>query len=76
MTTRTKHKTDCKMAFGRKDATCPRCIELLRGAKPRRGWQESYFSNKRHQEARRKESIKKHDCTNAGCGVVCTAFDW
>jgi hypothetical protein len=31
----TKHKDDCKMTFGRKDATCPRCAELLAGAAPR-----------------------------------------
>lgn len=37
-TTKTAHKTDCKMAFGRKDATCPRCQEMLSGAPARRGW--------------------------------------
>jgi hypothetical protein len=30
----TKHKEDCKMVFGRKDKTCPRCQELLNGAQP------------------------------------------
>jgi hypothetical protein len=34
----TKHKSDCNMAFGRKDPSCPRCQELLNGATPRQGW--------------------------------------
>lgn len=34
----TQHKADCRMAFGRKDPSCPRCQELLNGASPRLGW--------------------------------------
>ena len=35
---KTKHKHDCKKAFAHKDPTCPRCIELINGAAPRKAW--------------------------------------
>lgn len=68
----TKHAENCKMAFGRKDPTCPRCQELLNGAAPRL-WQATrdqersleivtHFKSQRHQ---------------AGlCGPVCTFGDY
>lgn len=68
----TKHKTDCKMSFGRKDATCPRCQELLAGAEPRKGWGHA----KREQERRQIEAIRRHDCKASNCGPVCTFGDW
>jgi len=69
----TKHKPDCVMAFGRKDETCPRCQELLNGAKPRAGWS----SKRRQEEADRLQAIRNHNF--AACtanNVVCTHFDW
>lgn len=68
----TQHKSDCKMAFGRKDASCPRCQELLQGAKPRAG----YGDKKKAEYARWLKELKAHDCKKCNCGPVCTAFDW
>lgn len=65
----TKHSNNCRMAFGRKDPNCPRCQELLNGAKPLT-W------NNQSQDSRRVEAIKAHDCKKAGCGSVCTFGDW
>lgn len=67
----TKHSTNCKMSFGRKDPTCPRCRELLAGSAPR-----SWNVGKRSLEEKRLEAIRTHDCKKCGCGPVCTAFDW
>ncbi len=78
----TKHKADCKMVFGRKDDTCPRCIEMLNGSPPRDGWQKYYYSKKKRDELNRLAAIKYHFTDpnsphNQGkCGPVCTAFDW
>lgn len=66
-----QHKLDCKMAFGRKDITCPRCQELLEGA-PIRSW----GLNRKAEENRRLAEIRAHDCRKSNCGPVCTAFDW
>ncbi len=80
----TKHKSDCNMAFGHKDKSCPRCQELLNGSAPRAGWQKSYYNSREYQlrvgegphyEAFKKE-LKAHDCKKHGCGPVCVAFDW
>lgn len=48
----TKHSKTCKMQFGRKDPTCPRCQELLEGAPPRkRAWRlKSELDADRKQE--------------------------
>lgn len=72
----TQHKPDCNMAFGRKDATCPRCIELLAGAPVRAGWQKQYFAVKRSHDAQRSFEIRNHDCKVSSCAVVCTFGDW
>lgn len=72
MTTKTTHKFDCKKAFKNYDMTCPRCLELAAGAAPRAG----YGTGRKVEEARRLVSIKAHNCKQAGCGPVCTAFDW
>jgi len=76
-----KHKTDCEMAFGRKDKSCPRCQELLKGATPRKGWQTGFFTQREQEAKQRSAAIKahfapggKHD--RGECGPVCTAFDW
>ena len=71
-----KHADDCKMSFGRKDANCPRCKEMMDGAKPRDGWQKSYYSAKKMNDSNRSKWVAEHDCKKSGCGPVCTAFDW
>jgi len=77
----TKHKTDCKMVFGRKDKSCPRCQELLNGAKPRLGWQTDYFIHQEQVDSSTRRAIKAHFAPGGPheqgkCGPVCTAFDW
>lgn len=72
-----KHKADCKMAFGRKDTSCPRCRELLNGAKPRTSWHQDHFTRKEQ----RSRAVKAHFAPGGphergDCGLVCTAFDW
>ena len=71
-TTTTKHAATCNMAFGRKDASCPRCRELLAGAAPREGW----GSRAKRDAEQTREAIRAHDCKRSHCGPVCTAFDW
>lgn len=66
----TKHSNDCKMAFGRKDPNCPRCQELISGAKSR-SW-----GNSRQIEQLRILEIRNHDCKRSGCGPVCTFGEW
>lgn len=39
----TKHSRHCKAVFARRDWRCHRCMELMRGAAPRGGWQHRYF---------------------------------
>lgn len=72
----TKHKIDCNMSFGRKDKTCPRCIELINGSKPRSGWQKDYYENKKRNKRIMIEAIRKHDCKISNCMPVCTFGQW
>jgi len=72
----TKHKPDCKMVFGKKDPSCPRCQELLNGAPPRDGWQKSYYRTKALNDAIWKKALAEHDCKKAGCMPICTFGDW
>ncbi|MCK9468874.1 MAG: hypothetical protein M0Q49_05605 [Porticoccaceae bacterium] len=58
--------------FGRKVAGCPRCDQLLAGAAPVR-WAGNARAD---QDAARRRAIRAHRCEVAGCGPVCTAFDW
>jgi len=60
------HKSDCKMAFGRKDKGCPRCQELLKGAKPI-SWN--------FKTSVTVKAIRSHVC-NTNCGVICTVGEW
>lgn len=76
-----KHSFDCKMAFGRKDADCPRCQELIAGAAPRSGWQKDYFSTKARHEQIQRASIAAHFApygphATGKCGPVCTFGDY
>lgn len=59
--------------FGRLTIGCPRCDELRAGADPIR-WRVA----DRSAQAQRTliAAIRAHDCKRAGCGPVCTAFDW
>jgi hypothetical protein len=41
-----KHSKYCMATPNRKDWGCHRCIELLLGAAPRKGWQRDYFARK------------------------------
>lgn len=69
---KTLHKADCKRVFKNYDMTCPRCLELKNGSRPREGWSDE----KRRMEAERIRSIKNHDCKKSGCSVICTFGDW
>lgn len=70
-----KHSNECKMAFGKKDHECPRCVEMLNGAPARSGWQKDYYETKKIAEENRLRHIKNHKCTEK-CGFICTAFEW
>lgn len=75
--TKTTTKHNHPVVFGRKEADCPRCIELKAGYPARDGWQKRYFDTKNRQDAQRLEAIRSHDfaaCTAKN--VVCTHFDW
>lgn len=58
--------------FGRKTTGCPRCDELIAGAAP------IVWAAQRRKvaEAAELRAIRAHDCKKAGCGPVCTAFEW
>ena len=58
-------------AFGRKTPGCPRCDELLAGAKP-----VQWALTGRQEDARRAAEIRAHDCRASRCAVVCTFGDW
>ena len=72
------HSDGCQMAFGRKDHSCPRCIELINGASPRArfGGRETFAQ----ADARRVQEIRAHFAshkhTSGGCGPVCTFGEW
>ncbi len=59
------------MVFGRKDPTCPRCVEMINGAAPRAGWSD----NKRRAEALFIAEVRSHRCDHR-CGPVCTFGEW
>jgi len=76
MEKQTQHKVNCNRIFKHYDPSCKRCQELAAGAPARQGWQANYFKRKKEQEQRKLEAIKNHNCEKAGCGPICTAFDW
>ena len=59
------------MSFGRKDMSCPRCVELSKGAPARKGW-----VSRQVMDMQRVREIRAHDCAVRGCGPVCTFGDW
>lgn len=48
----TVHSRYCQRTPRRYDWNCERCIELMRGAAPRHGWQHEYFARKFNQVQR------------------------
>jgi hypothetical protein len=34
------HSTACRRSFDHYDKQCPRCLELMKGAEPRKGWRK------------------------------------
>lgn len=70
--TRTLHKEDCNMAFGRKDAACPRCQELMKGSAPRAGWNDAKIT----REKQFSRELAAHNCERSHCSIVCTFGDW
>lgn len=80
-TTKTKHKADCQRIFKNYDKNCPRCQELMAGAKPRMGWNDArrvypFAPAGYTKEEYNCKLIKEHDCKKAGCGPVCTFGEW
>lgn len=71
----TKHSADCKMVFGRKDASCPRCQELMAGAEPVK-WANSFKQNDAARCAEIRSHFASHKHLSGGCGVVCTFGEW
>lgn len=65
--TRTAHKPDCQMSFGRKDPTCPRCQELLAGAQPIK-W--AWAEQAKKDRARAAFHVP-HRCIPGRCSPVC-----
>jgi len=42
----TRHSRQCKALFNRRDWSCHRCCELMKGSAPRKGWQKAFFGRK------------------------------
>ena len=76
METIVRHKTDCKKAWNRFDASCPRCQELLSGAAPRAGWGRKVSDFERRQCEEIRDHFSSHRHLSGGCGPVCTFGDW
>ena len=77
----TKHKANCTRVFKHYDLTCPRCLELANGSKPRDGWQAAHYRLAAHNEEMTRLSIAAHFAPNGPhatgkCGPVCTFGDW
>lgn len=72
MTTKHRCNNGNGPVFGRKTAGCPRCDEMLAGA-PAVQWSSTI---KKQNEQARSRAIMNHNCKTAGCGPVCTAFEW
>jgi len=65
--TTTKH-TCGGPVFGKKTVGCPRCDELIAGAKP------TSWNIKPQRDIM--ADIRAHNCKTSNCGPVCTAFEW
>lgn len=76
-----KHSAECKRVFGRYDANCPRCKELMAGARPREGWQREYYARQAQRDAQREAAVQAHFAPGGPhaqglCGPVCTFGEW
>lgn len=71
----TKHSPDCKMVFGRKDANCPRCQELIAGLAPRR-WAPSFAQRDTQACHEVSAHFASHKHLSGDCGVICTFGEW
>jgi hypothetical protein len=69
--TTTKHTHT--VVFGRKEAGCPRCAELLAGAAPI-VWPG--MNCRAEHEAEQLRAIRTHNCQASHCGPVCTFGEW
>lgn len=61
--------------FGHKTPGCPRCDELLAGAKP-----VQWARSRRQDDAQRSAEVRAHFASHGhlsgGCGPVCTFGEW
>ena len=69
--TTTKHTHD--VVFGRKVDGCPRCAELLAGAATI-VWPG--MVRRAEMAAEQSRAARTHNCTERGCGPVCTFGQW
>ncbi len=72
MTTQHTHAGPFWQCRQRPVAGCPRCGELAGGAAARSGWQDA----QRARDKQFRSDLEAHSCQRAGCGPVCTAFQW
>lgn len=81
----TRHASNCRMRFGRKDPECPRCQELLAGSPPRTwggtvGYVGGRALNRQQMDAHLAREIEEHFQSEkhrtGGCGPVCTFGEW
>ena len=60
----TQHSLSCTRVFKKYDPSCPRCKELIAGAKPREGWQKQYFANKERDEKVWHSHLESQHCNH------------
>lgn len=72
------HSENCSMKFGRKDAQCPRCIELMSGSAPRARFGGRQTFAQRDAQACKEIAahFTSHKHLSGGCGPVCTFGEW
>jgi len=72
------HSDGCRMSFGKKDAHCPRCIELMSGSAPRARFGGRMTRAERDVQACKEITahFQSHKHLSGGCGVVCTFGEW
>ncbi|MDF2434559.1 MAG: hypothetical protein JWP44_4190 [Mucilaginibacter sp.] len=62
-------------AFGKRDMTCQRCRQLVEGVNVQTALGRNLAAAAR-RDADMSRATSGHKCDRAGCGIVCTAFDW
>lgn len=75
---KTAHAADCKRVFKNYDINCSRCQELIKGAKPRAGWNDLKIRNEQQRSISIENHYKNHatTCEYAIRNVPCVAFDY